>query len=38
VCASEYSPVDPTLCPKLTIAYTETAVEGVSWGQIKAEF
>jgi hypothetical protein len=38
VCASEYSPVDPTLCPKLTIAYTETAVDEVSWGQIKAEF
>ncbi len=38
VCASEYSPVDPALCPKLTIVYTETGVEEASWGQIKAEF
>lgn len=38
VCASEYSPVDSTLCPILTIEYSETGVEEASWGQIKATF
>jgi hypothetical protein len=38
VCASEYSQVDLSLCPKLTIVYTETAVDDASWGQIKACF
>jgi len=38
VCASEYAQVDPELCPKLTIVYTETAVREVSWGVIKADF